>query len=523
MLRGEGAGGLGGWWAGGRGLGGGGAGGVGRTRTRAVAMAARPSPRPVSPSPSVVVADTDTGAPHASDNAASASARRGPTVGRLPTTWTLTLPTAKPGLPDQAHDLGQQGAPEAPDHSGRSVPNTAPRSPSPAADSSASQHACAATSPSECPAQPVAPRATTAPPATSAARARTGGRRRRCRRAAAGRRPGRVIRHPGRAAPGQDGLGQHQVERSGHLERLLGSGHDQHGATDPLHEAGVVGGSLGLVGGGVGRGRGRRPARPARSPAGSGSRAARPVEGRLDEAGGVHRLDGVGDREPGHDGVGPGADRRRRPRRRARPAPAGGRRRGRAPRRRRPGSTASASATDSCRVRHRPPPAARCRPSRQAAQQRTRPRRARPGAATTTKSTARAIDERADGVHQQGLAAEDAQRLGRPGTEPLASTGRGDDGGGPHRVTVARDRAGSRLRLRATEHEAAVGGRQTLVTRCSPPAHAVARRARRRPSCRRRGSRRPGPASLPALSSRTVDLVAGTTTAGAAPARVRAG
>ena len=44
--------------------------------TSAVAIAATPSPRPVSPSPSVVVADTLTGAPTASESAASASARR---------------------------------------------------------------------------------------------------------------------------------------------------------------------------------------------------------------------------------------------------------------------------------------------------------------------------------------------------------------------------------------------------------------------------------------------------------------
>jgi O-acetylserine/cysteine efflux transporter len=44
--------------------------------TSAVAIAATPSPRPVSPSPSVVVAETLTGAPTASESAASASARR---------------------------------------------------------------------------------------------------------------------------------------------------------------------------------------------------------------------------------------------------------------------------------------------------------------------------------------------------------------------------------------------------------------------------------------------------------------
>ena len=60
--------------------------------TSAVAIAATPSPRPVSPRPSVVVADTVTGAPPAADSASSASARRGPIFGRLPTTCTATLP-----------------------------------------------------------------------------------------------------------------------------------------------------------------------------------------------------------------------------------------------------------------------------------------------------------------------------------------------------------------------------------------------------------------------------------------------
>ena len=77
--------------------------------TRAVAIAATPSPRPVSPSPSVVVADTDTGAPTAAESAASASARRGPSRGRLPITWTATLPISKPGVAHPACGLVEEG------------------------------------------------------------------------------------------------------------------------------------------------------------------------------------------------------------------------------------------------------------------------------------------------------------------------------------------------------------------------------------------------------------------------------
>ena len=59
-----------------------------RRSTKALAMAAMPSPRPVKPIWSVVVAVTDTGQPTAADNAASASARRVPIFGRLPTMAT---------------------------------------------------------------------------------------------------------------------------------------------------------------------------------------------------------------------------------------------------------------------------------------------------------------------------------------------------------------------------------------------------------------------------------------------------
>ena len=71
-------------------------------------MAATPSPRPVRPRPSVVVAETVTGAPAASLRAASASARRGPRRGRLPITWTATLPIAKPAARTRRGGLAEQ-------------------------------------------------------------------------------------------------------------------------------------------------------------------------------------------------------------------------------------------------------------------------------------------------------------------------------------------------------------------------------------------------------------------------------
>src|SRR5690606_25127930 len=101
--------------------------------TRAVATAATPCPRPVRPRPSVVVAETVTGAPAAAESAASASARRGPSRGRLPITWTATLPIAKPAARTRVAVSARSAAPEAPAHSGADVPKLLPRSPRPAA------------------------------------------------------------------------------------------------------------------------------------------------------------------------------------------------------------------------------------------------------------------------------------------------------------------------------------------------------------------------------------------------------
>src|SRR6266567_6100828 len=121
-------------------------------------MAAMPSPRPVRPSPSVVVADTLTEAPDsASLSIFSASARRGATRGRFPITWTATLPMTNPASPTSRNVSRSSARPDAPAHSGREVPKLPPRSPSPAADSSAVQMACDATSPSEWPSRPASP------------------------------------------------------------------------------------------------------------------------------------------------------------------------------------------------------------------------------------------------------------------------------------------------------------------------------------------------------------------------------
>ena len=90
----------------------------------------------------MVVADRATGAPDsASDMTFSASARRGAILGRFPMTWTATLPITRPASLTSRNVSRSSAVPDAPAHCGRDVPKCWPRSPSPAADSSASQAA----------------------------------------------------------------------------------------------------------------------------------------------------------------------------------------------------------------------------------------------------------------------------------------------------------------------------------------------------------------------------------------------
>ena len=73
-----------------------------------MAMAAMPSPRPVRPSPSVVVAERLTGPPIASLSSCWACSRRGPIFGRLPMTWTATLPIDPAVLAQASCGLDQE-------------------------------------------------------------------------------------------------------------------------------------------------------------------------------------------------------------------------------------------------------------------------------------------------------------------------------------------------------------------------------------------------------------------------------
>src|ERR1700722_3727958 len=67
------------------------------------------------------------------------------------------FPTTNPAAATSRAVSRSNAGPDAPAHSGRAVPKFAPRSPSPAAASSASHAACAATSPSEWPVSPTSP------------------------------------------------------------------------------------------------------------------------------------------------------------------------------------------------------------------------------------------------------------------------------------------------------------------------------------------------------------------------------
>ena len=107
-------------------------------------------------------------------------------------TWTATLPMSKPAARTRAAVSASSAMPAAPAHAGSDVPNWLPRSPSPAAESRASQAACAATSPSEWPSRPVV---LVGPGQTGQvhrdAGRRGGGRRRRCPTRRARPSPGR--------------------------------------------------------------------------------------------------------------------------------------------------------------------------------------------------------------------------------------------------------------------------------------------------------------------------------------------
>ena len=132
-----------------------------RSDDDATAMAAMPSPRPVRPRPSVVVPETRTGPPTAALRRSCASAG-GADPGPVADHLDAPVADAEPAVPVRAGaprpEAGSAARPRTPATTpGRTVPNTEPRSPRPAADSSASQSACAATSASEWPASPVSP------------------------------------------------------------------------------------------------------------------------------------------------------------------------------------------------------------------------------------------------------------------------------------------------------------------------------------------------------------------------------
>ena len=256
-------------------------------------------------------------------------------------TCTEAFSTVNPAARTLASTSVSSVAPDAAAQRGSSTPKTAPRSPRPAAPSSASHNACAATSPSECPAQPSAsgnnsPASQHVPAGLDRVHVDPGA-------DANGR---NATRRRGRHQP----LRRQQIVGGGDLEcgPVAGHGMDLH--ADGLHQAGVVGG---------------------RPTAGSRRQVRAPQHGRREALRRLHHpqlvaIDGAEQAAVGRRRCGwcrrpaapepPRARRRGPPRSRTAstipgrmPAP----RHARARRRRRHRSTASAAATDA--VRSAPP------------------------------------------------------------------------------------------------------------------------------------------------------------------------
>jgi hypothetical protein len=100
---------------------------------------------------SVVVPDTETGAPNDFVKATCASSLRDEIFGAFPIICTETLLISKPFFTTKSRTCVIISLPDIPAISGLSTPKKLPTSPNWHADKTASQIACAAASPSECP------------------------------------------------------------------------------------------------------------------------------------------------------------------------------------------------------------------------------------------------------------------------------------------------------------------------------------------------------------------------------------
>ena len=97
----------------------------------------------------MLVAETETVAPfNACESFAIAALLRGPIFGRFPIICTETFAMPNPAFVTRSSVSLNKVSPEAPAYFGSEVPKLEPRSPIFAAAKSASQIACAATSPS---------------------------------------------------------------------------------------------------------------------------------------------------------------------------------------------------------------------------------------------------------------------------------------------------------------------------------------------------------------------------------------
>ena len=375
-----------------------------------------PSPRPVRPSPSVVVADSRTVAPpSAADSAASPSARRGPTFGRLPITWTATLPIVNPAAVTRRSVSPSRAAPEAPAHCGLGCPEVGPEVAEPGRREQRVADRVRGDVGVGVPGQPVLPRPLEARQGELTALSGVGV---------------RVHVHPDPdqrqpvIAPvppaREDRLGQQQVLGGGDLERPRVPGHQHHRQAQRLDHPGVVGGPR------IARRRARGAGRRRANPCGVWTaRSDGPVD-RARPAVGRQLADRVDDRGPGDHRRRPRRGPRRRPRPPPRPGPGTARRRGRARRRTPPGTTARASETDSARVA--PPVTATTGTPPDAAAAASAIASSSPSGAASTTSPTRALgDQRAHRVGEDRLAREQGHGLGDAGTQPLTGAGGRDD------------------------------------------------------------------------------------------------
>src|SRR5829696_1028010 len=223
----------------------------GCSAARQTAVAAIPSPRPQNPRPSVALAVTRTRAgsrPRAPARLAAISPVRWPRRGRSQSTATSRLTGAQPAAATSPATLRHRSMVEAPAQRGSAEGKWWPRSGRPAAPSTAAEAAWPATSASEWPSRPSS-KGTTTPPRTSGRPGTSRWASTPCPTRSGGitagpdspGHPFGVPRTPP-APPGQEGLGDREIQSGDHREVLGIAGHELDPVAGQLDQGGVVAG-----------------------------------------------------------------------------------------------------------------------------------------------------------------------------------------------------------------------------------------------------------------------------------------